>query len=314
MKVELQASYVLNAKPYLETSLLLEIFSREHGRISMVARGIKRSKIAKIGMLQPFNKLLLSWCGKGPLYTMTAVELTQEPIFFRAKKLVQGLYLNELLIKLLAISDPYPELFDCYYHTIQKINSTSMHNTNQCSISATLFNSEFNSVNMNMNSGNTLNLSTEQEQITLRLFEKTLLITLGYALPLIKNILTGEMVQPECYYIFDLEQGPTLVKSLQEKLATFAYNHTQLSIEQRNKNSKIPYTSSSVVDEFELPKQAASQQLSKQKIIIFKGSSLLALHNEQFSSKEELLDAKRLMRAALALRLEDQKLRTRELC
>jgi DNA repair protein RecO (recombination protein O) len=236
MRIELQAAYLLSSRPYLESSLLLETFTREYGRVAMIARGVKRAKISKAGILQPFNKLLLSWYGKGPLYTMTEVELEQEPVFLQAKNLVNGLYLNELLVKLLACNDPHAELFDFYFHTIQEL------------------------------------VAGEHEQIILRLFEKKLLITIGYALPLIKNIHTGETVKQDCYYTFDLEQGPREISAI-----------------------------------------GIDVNLQHQGAIIFKGSSLLALHKEKFSSKEELLDAKRLMRAALALRLGGQPLCTREL-
>ena len=236
MKIELQSAYLLSSRPYLETSLLIETFTREYGRVAMVARGVKRAKVAKAGLLQPFNQLLLSWCGKGPLHTMMQVELEYEPIFLQAKKLVTGLYINELLVRLLAGGDPHPELFDFYFHTIRAL------------------------------------VTDEHEQVVLRVFEKKLLIATGYALPLIQNIITGERVEQDYYYTFDLEQGPRRIGDI-------------------------------VVD----------ANVQHNGVIIFKGSSLLALHNEEFLLKDELLDAKRLMRAALALRLGGQPLRTREL-
>lgn len=229
MKVELQTAYLLNAKPYLESSLLLEVFTKDYGRIAMVARGAKRAKFAQLGVLQAFNQLLLSWCGKGSLYTMTQVELAMAPSCLMAKKLIMGLYLNELLVRLLAIGDPHPEFFACYQQTLQAL------------------------------------AVEKNEQIILRIFEKRLLMAIGYALPLLTNNITGEQVVASKYYFFDLEQGPQAI------------------------DSDIPGANK------------------------FKGSSLLALAKEKFVTKEELLEAKCLLRAALALRLGEQPLYSRKL-
>ncbi len=211
----------------------------------MVARGVKRGKVPKFALLQPFIPLLISWQGKGALYSMTQVELDKEPNFLRDRKLISGLYINELLVRLLASGDPHIDLFDFYQQAIQNL------------------------------------VVTDTEQVVLRLFEKRLLMTIGYELPLIKDVVMGSIVSSDYYYFFDLEQGPQKIEGNPSNLSNFG-DVNVLSRMDKQTN-------------------------------IFKGSSLLALHNEELHTKEELQDAKKLLRMALALRLGSQPLHTRKL-
>lgn len=183
MKIELEPGYLLSSRPYLESSLLLDVFTKEHGRVSLVAKGVKRSKEAKFALLQPFMPLLLSWQGRGSLHTLIGVELNQSPNFLQAKQLISGMYVNELLVKLLAIGDPHADLFYFYQNLIKDLAkySTASHTDATSDI---------------------------QLQNLLRIFEKRLLIAIGYALPLSRNVITGEEVTSNNLYTFDLECGP----------------------------------------------------------------------------------------------------------
>lgn len=109
--VLLQPAYLLHRRPYRDTSLLLECFSRDHGRVGLVARG-GRSRLA--GVLQPFTPLLLSWSGGGELKTLTGVEPDGYADPLRGAALAAGFYLNELLLRGCARLDGHPPVYAAY--------------------------------------------------------------------------------------------------------------------------------------------------------------------------------------------------------
>ena len=109
--VLLQAAYVLHRRPYRDSSLLLECFSREHGRLGLVARG-GRGKLA--GVLQPFAPLLLSWTGAADLKTLTQAEPDGYSDPLQGAALAAGFYLNELLLRACARLDAHPDVYDAY--------------------------------------------------------------------------------------------------------------------------------------------------------------------------------------------------------
>ena len=111
MRVLLQSSFVLHRRPYRDTSLLLEVFSQEYGRLGLVARGAVSPRSRWKGLLQPFAPLLLSWSGAGELATLTAAEEAGCPIPLPPHRVLAGLYINELLLRLLPRLDPHPGLF-----------------------------------------------------------------------------------------------------------------------------------------------------------------------------------------------------------
>jgi len=120
-RVSLEPSYVLHARAFRETSLLLEVFTRDHGRLGMVARGARGSRSRWKNMLQPFRPLLLSWSQKGELATLTAADQVASPPPARGQALFCGLYVNELLIRGLHRSDPHPELFEFYRRLLAEL-------------------------------------------------------------------------------------------------------------------------------------------------------------------------------------------------
>lgn len=126
MRVFQQPCYVLLNRPFSETSFIVEVFSRDHGRLALMAKGARRLKSKLKGDLLPFQPLLISWSGKGEMPTLTAVELDQSSQWFyryelRQDSLVCGLYCNEVLVKLLHRHDPHPRLYDQYAITIQSL-------------------------------------------------------------------------------------------------------------------------------------------------------------------------------------------------
>ncbi len=170
---QLHSAYILHQRPYRDTSLLLEVFSREHGRLGLVARGARGPRARSRALLQPFQPLLVSWGGRGELGSMQAVESDGAPHFLRGATLYSGFYLNELLIRLLQRMDPHPELYVAYENALRMLN--------------------------------------DQTQRALRLFEKHLLDELGYGLLLDHEAHSGEAVEADAFYRYELESGPVRV-------------------------------------------------------------------------------------------------------
>lgn len=121
MKDELERAFVLCSRPFCETSLIVDLFTQNFGRISVVAKGAKRSKNKFNCLMQPFLPLLVSWQGSGSLYTLTKAEQEKVACLFFGKKLLSGMYLNELIYKLLPVGDPYPIIFNSYYDTLKQL-------------------------------------------------------------------------------------------------------------------------------------------------------------------------------------------------
>ncbi len=116
LRVELEPGFVLHHRPFRDTSLLLEVLSRDHGRVGLVARGARGPRSRLKGLLQPFRPLLLSWQLRGELGTLTAAEsaaaVTPPPA--GGERLLGLYYLNELLLRLTARLDPHPGLYQGY--------------------------------------------------------------------------------------------------------------------------------------------------------------------------------------------------------
>src|SRR5471032_3515668 len=97
-----QPSFVLHSYPYRETSLVLDVFSRDHGRVALVAKGAKRPHSALRGVLQTFQPLALSWSGKSEMRTLTGAEWVGGMLPLTGGALLCGFYVNELLVKFCA--------------------------------------------------------------------------------------------------------------------------------------------------------------------------------------------------------------------
>jgi DNA repair protein RecO (recombination protein O) len=172
MNVELTACFILHSRSYLESSLILDIFSREHGRLHLIAKGAKREKSPFSGLLQPYQRLLMAWRGKSELMTLIDVEADIEAYELSDARTIAGFYVNELLVRLLHQHEPHPELFDLYNNAIFDLSVT------------------------------------KPVDAILRIFEKGLLESLGYGLMLDHDVDDGLAIEAgkKYYYLFD--SGP----------------------------------------------------------------------------------------------------------
>ncbi len=114
-------AYILQSRPYRETSALLELLTVDAGRIGVVARGARGAKSRLRGTLQPFALLEVGLAGRGELKTLSHAELESPPPPLSAERVLYGWYLNELLLKLLAREDPHPAMFAAYARTIESL-------------------------------------------------------------------------------------------------------------------------------------------------------------------------------------------------
>lgn len=115
------AAFVIHSRPYRETSQLVEVFTRERGRQTLVARGSRQPRSPLKGLLQPFVPLRLSFAGKGELKTLHSAEATAPAIRLIGTALYSGLYLNELIHYLLEPQTPFDEVFEVYHDTLHQL-------------------------------------------------------------------------------------------------------------------------------------------------------------------------------------------------
>ena len=174
-RVEHAAAFVLHSYPYKETSLIVETFSRRHGRTALLARGARRPRSALRGVLHAFQPLRLSWSGSGELNTLTAAEWQGGLPFLRGFGLMCGFYLNELILRLLPREDAHETLFDTYAGSLERLGRD------------------------------------ETSAPVLRSFEKRLLAELGYAMVLDRDAASGAAIDPAAHYLYDPERGPLRV-------------------------------------------------------------------------------------------------------
>jgi DNA repair protein RecO (recombination protein O) len=170
--VDSRPAYVLHTYPYRETSLIVEAYVRDHGRLPLMARGARRPKSSVRGVLLPFQPLLVSWTGKRELRTLTRVEWRGGYAPLKGQPLICGFYLNELLLKLLPRDDPHEELFETYERTLEALGAGG------------------------------------DPSALLRRFEIELLRELGYALVLDRDVERDEPVARERSYVYVVERGP----------------------------------------------------------------------------------------------------------
>lgn len=169
-----QDAFVLHTYPFRETSMLVEAFSRDHGRVALVARGARRPASSFRGLLLSFQPLLLSWYGKSELRTLHRAEWQGGQPRLQGMALICGLYLNELLMRLLPRDDAHPQLYSNYRETLVAMGTDS-------------------------------DLSG-----ILRRFEVDLLKEIGYAPSLEYEADSEEPVKAERVYTYELERGPVL--------------------------------------------------------------------------------------------------------
>lgn len=116
-----EPAWLLHRRPFRDTSQILDILSRNHGRLAVIAKGSRGAKSKLRGILRPFLPLQLSWVIRSDLGTLTGAELIGAPISLTGDTVLSGYYVNELILKLLHRHDPQPEIFSAYGQTIERL-------------------------------------------------------------------------------------------------------------------------------------------------------------------------------------------------
>jgi DNA repair protein RecO (recombination protein O) len=122
-------AFVMHCIAWRETSLIVELFSLTHGRITAVAKGAKRRGSNLRGVLQQFAPLSVSFSGKNDVKTLTQADWMGGIAPLSGDGLMCGFYLNELILRLTAPADPHPHLYNAYTHALEALNhlSTNAH-------------------------------------------------------------------------------------------------------------------------------------------------------------------------------------------
>jgi len=120
-RVDEAPAFLLHSYPYRETSLILDVFTRSHGRLALVAKGAKRPHSALRPVLIAFQRLSLSWTGAGEIKTLTRAEWSGPPQRLEGAAAMSGWYLNELLLRLLGRDDPHESLYDAYADALSRL-------------------------------------------------------------------------------------------------------------------------------------------------------------------------------------------------
>jgi len=165
-------AYILHRRPWRETSLWLEVFSRECGKVALLAKGARRGK--KNYPLQPLQPLLLRWRKRGELGTLIDADPLAPMLPLQGTALYCGFYVNELLSCLLARDDPHPPLFDDYRHALESLSQS------------------------------------QDLEVCLRRFELRLLEAIGYAPVLDHEVEYDDAIVAELRYRYEPERGPLL--------------------------------------------------------------------------------------------------------
>jgi DNA repair protein RecO (recombination protein O) len=121
-----EPAYVLHRYDWSESSLILEVFTRQHGRVALVARGAKKPSSSFRPVLLPLQPLHVAYGGDAEIRNLKSAEWQGGHVMPTGDALLSGYYLNELLMRLLARDDPHPALFDAYAATVQLLASQSV--------------------------------------------------------------------------------------------------------------------------------------------------------------------------------------------
>jgi DNA repair protein RecO (recombination protein O) len=175
-RAQQEAAFILHHRPFRDSSQILDLLSRDHGKLAVVARGSRGAKSRLKGVLRPFMPLSMSWVIKSDLGTLTGAEMRGAPLRLTGDALLSGYYVNELILHFLHRHDPQPEIFDAYASTIAALAETGA-----------------------------------QIAPILRHFEMALLRHSGYALNLDFESGSNRALEPEKHYEYRMEQGPVAV-------------------------------------------------------------------------------------------------------
>ncbi|MEA3640049.1 MAG: DNA repair protein RecO [Lamprobacter sp.] len=285
----LKRGFVLHRRDYRNTSLLLEVFVAEEGRLACVAKGAKsapRGRSALAAILQPFQPLWLGWAGRGEVKTLTRAEAAAPSIALTAERLYCGFYLNELLMRLLNREDPHEALFVFYQQALA-------------------------------------DLVTEPLDTVLRRFELRLLEELGYALDL-QHDRQGEPIDPARYYGYSPDSGLQPVPDVGGSrlslsgAAVAEDSPSPLSTAGRTFPEPADTRAMSTGDSASDPTRnrlcaAGAAGAAAMPGVLISGVTLERLASGTALQRSDTLAARALMRAALAPHLGPKPLRSREL-
>lgn len=171
MQARLQRGFVLHRRPFSNTSLLLELFVAEHGRLAVIAKGALRRRSAQAALLQPFQPLWLGWSGRGDIKTLTGAEAGGRAIALVGARLYCGFYVNELLMRLWPRQEAPEQLFLAYQMVLDALSGQA------------------------------------PVDMELRQFELSLLAAMGYGLVLDRVIDGGFEVRRDRRYVLIPDQG-----------------------------------------------------------------------------------------------------------
>ena len=174
-RVDDARAFVLHSYPYSETSLIVDAFTREHGRLPLMARGARRPRSALRGVLLGFQPVLLAWSGRSEVRTLVRAEWVGGVPRLAGDGLLCGFYVNELVMCMLAREDAHEALYDDYAEAITRL------------------------------------AALEPPEPILRWFEKRILAEAGYAVLLEHEATTGDLIDPAASYTYDPERGPILL-------------------------------------------------------------------------------------------------------
>ena len=174
-RVQQQPAYILHYRPFRDSSQLLDIISRDYGKLTLVARGSRSGKSRLRGILRPFQPLRMSWYIRSDLGTLTGAEIDAAPAALGGDALLSAYYLNELVLSFLHRHDAQPEIFDEYASALNELSSS------------------------------------DALAATLRRFETEFLRLLGYAIDVSHDAHTHEDVEASEYYEYRVDQGPVRV-------------------------------------------------------------------------------------------------------
>ena len=172
MRVAQEPAFVLHHADYSETSLLLDVFTRAHGKLALLAKGARRPKSALRSTLIPFQPLVIAFAGRGEVPALTGAEPVGVAPELAGSLMFCGLYLNELLQRLLHRHDPHERLFEHYALTLNRL------------------------------------AATDTPEPVLRIFEKRLLEEIGYGLVLDHETESGVPINPQRRYRYLADRGP----------------------------------------------------------------------------------------------------------
>lgn len=173
MKVEHTLCYILHRRDYLESSLILEVISREYGRVSLVVKGAKRNKKQQGMAYNLYQKYYISWSGKTELGTLTDIEFATAMNSLSPDKMMSGFYMNEIILRLFHKHEPHSDLFDSYDSAINKLSEN------------------------------------KEENELLRYFEKHLLQSLGYGVVFDQDVDSGDAINIAQSYCYVINLGPS---------------------------------------------------------------------------------------------------------